>query len=105
MPTLLLQTTVASQALRGEDVIVTLSDSDTVYLSSIEVGQQCRIQGVDIFGTVSHVDYYGNTFKIRPLQPDFSFESPTLPGYLSVSDYIIIYQDDSVILNLETFTG
>lgn len=73
---------VASQALRGQDVIVTLDSNDALNLDLLSIGQSAWIDSTSIYGVVSFVDYYGTTFHITPLQPDFSFQSPTQLGYL-----------------------
>ena len=63
-----------AQALRGQDVIVTLNASDSSKLSSISVGQEVAIEGTGgNSGIVSSIDSYGHSFKVRPFQPNFSF--------------------------------
>ena len=88
MPTLSLTNQVASQALRGEDVIVTLSSAQQSNLASLQVGQYCQISGLAVYGTVSSVDSYGTTFEVAPIQPDKAFEST--PGYLAASQTVIV---------------
>jgi len=90
MPTISVTNEKASQALRGQDVIVTLGTSDQSNLSSIIPGQSCSISGVAVYGTISKVDSYGISFEVSPLQPNLNFGSPSTPGYLDASETIII---------------
>ena len=80
----------ASQALRGEDVVVTLDATDQANLSSILPGQACSISGVAVYGTVARVDNYGISFEVSPLQPNLDFASPAKPGFLATSETIVI---------------
>lgn len=88
MATLSLTNQVASQALRGEDVIVTLSSAQQSNLASLQLGQACQISGLAVYGTVSRVDSYGTTFEVAPIQPDKAFAST--PGYLAASQTVIV---------------
>lgn len=90
MPTLSITNQKASQALRGEDVVVTLSAAAQSNIVSIQPGQSCSISGVAVYGTVSRVDSYGISFEVSPLRPNLNFASPTTPGYLAASETIII---------------
>jgi hypothetical protein len=88
MPTLSLTNQRASQALRGEDVIVTLSTAALSNLASLEVGQYCQISGLAVYGTVSRIDNYGTTFEVKPIEPDMAFAST--PGYLAASQVVLV---------------
>lgn len=90
MSTLSITNQKASQALRGEDVVVTLSAAAQSNLASIVPGQACSISGVAVYGTVSRVDSYGISFEVTPLQPNLNFASPSTPGYLAANETIII---------------
>lgn len=90
MPTISVTNQKASQALRGEDVVVTLDATDQANLSSILPGQACSISGVAVYGTVARVDSYGISFEVSPLQPNLDFASPTKPGFLAASETIVI---------------
>ncbi len=90
MPTISVTNQKASQALRGEDVIVTLSAAEQSNLSSILPGQSCSISGVAVYGTVTRVDSYGVSFEISPSQPNSAFASTSSPGYLAASETIVI---------------
>lgn len=72
---------ITSQALRGQDVIVTANTSSDI--ENISVGNPAEISGQNVKGIVSFVDYYGRTFHVTPIQPNFSFSSTSIPGYLS----------------------
>jgi|688.fasta_scaffold1966648_2 hypothetical protein len=90
MPTISVTNQKASQALRGEDVVVTLDATDQANLSSILPGQECSISGVAVYGTIARVDSYGISFEVSPLQPNLDFASPTKPGFLAASETIVI---------------
>lgn len=90
MPTISVTNRKASQALRGEDVVVTLDATDQANLSSILPGQACSISGVAVYGTVARVDSYGISFEVSPLQPNLDFASTTKPGFLAASETIVI---------------
>ena len=90
MPTVTVTNQKASQALRGEDVVVTLDATDQANLSSILPGQECSISGVAVYGTIARVDSYGISFEVSPLQPNLDFASPTKPGFLAASETIVI---------------
>lgn len=91
MATINVTNRTASQTLRGQDAIVTLDSTDTGdNLPSIEVGQLCTIDSSSNTGTVSFVDYFGNTFRITPIQPDKDLSSTSTPGILAVDETITI---------------
>lgn len=77
MPTLSLTNNVASQALRGQNVKITLESGYISYIQQIPVGALCNASG-DLVGYVYSVDYYGNSFEIVPESPNKSFG---LAGY------------------------
>lgn len=79
----------SSQALRGEDVVVTLSAAAQSNLASIPVGTQAYISGTSVYGEVARVDLYGISLEVSPLQPNLSFASPTHPGYLYGGETIV----------------
>ena len=72
----------ASQALRGEDVVVTLASGDLSNLANIPVCTEAYISGTSVYGSVARVDTYGISLEVSPLQPNLSFASPNNPGYL-----------------------
>jgi len=82
----------SSQALRGEDVVVTFNDIDQAVLSTIPVGTVAYINGTSIYGVVSRVDLYGTSLEVSPIQPNLNFASPTHPGYL--------YGGESIVFNI-----
>lgn len=90
MPTITVTNQKASQALRGEDVVVTLDSTDQSNLANILPGQECSISGVAVYGTIARVDSYGISFEVSPLQPNLDFASPSQPGYLAASASIVI---------------
>jgi hypothetical protein len=82
----------SSQALRGEDVVVTFSDIAQSTLSTIPVGTEAYIDGTSIYGVVARVDVFGTSLEVSPLQPDLDFASPSHPGYL--------YGGETVVFNI-----
>ena len=82
----------SSQALRGEDVVVTFSEIAQATRSSISVGTEAYIDGTSIYGVVSRVDVFGTSLEVSPLQPNLDFASPTHPGYL--------YGGETVVFNI-----
>jgi hypothetical protein len=90
MPTVTVTNRKESQALRGEDVVVTLNAADQPNLASILPGQACSISGVAVYGTIARVDSYGISFEVSTLQPNLDFASPSQPGYLAASESIVI---------------
>lgn len=82
----------SSQALRGEDVVVTLASGDISNLNSIPVGTVAYIYGTSVYGEVARVDTYGTTLEVSPKQPNFNFASPSHPGYL--------YGGETVVFNI-----
>lgn len=79
----------SSQALRGEDVVVTLSAAEQSNLASIPVGTQAYISGTSVYGYVSRVDSYGTSLEVAPVQPNLDFASPTHPGYLYGAETVV----------------
>lgn len=82
----------SSQALRGEDVVVTFSDIAQATLSTIPVGTEAYISGTSIYGEVARVDVFGTSLEVSPLQPNLDFASPSHPGYL--------YGGETVVFNI-----
>ena len=91
MATIAVAAQKASQSLKGQDVIVYLNASDVENnLPSIIEGQLCSNDSSSLTGTVSFVDYNGNTFKITPIKPDKTFASTSTPGYMASGETITI---------------
>lgn len=82
---------VASQALRGQDIVVTMNGDDAItYIDTLEVGQACTLASSSKTGLISFVDYPGHIFKITPIQPDKSLDSSSTPGYLAVNEGVSV---------------
>ena len=80
---------VASQALNGEDVKVTLDSTDAAELENFDPGMLCT-NASGRTGTINRVDYFGNSFLVTPIQPDKNFESVSTYGYLAVGDVVSV---------------
>ena len=79
--------TVASPALRGQGVKVTLDTDVQATLDSLTIGQVVSVGANS--GTVYSIDSFGNSFKVIPIQPDKRFDGTTpTPGNLYVNDSI-----------------
>lgn len=81
---------IASQSLRGQAVLVTLNSSDAANLYLVEEGQVCTNSSSGKTGTVARVNVYGNSFWVSPIQPDRTFESAGVYGYLAVNETVSV---------------
>ena len=82
---------IASPALRGESVVITLDSTETLSkLPSITVGQQATLGSSSLVGYVESVDTYGNTFKIAPKTPATNLASSSTHGALAVGEVITL---------------
>jgi len=77
----------ASQALRGQAVLVTLDATDSAQLVNFNQGMICTHDSTGKTGTINRVDYKGNSFSVNPIQPDKDFG---IYGYLAVSDTVTV---------------
>jgi hypothetical protein len=76
MPTISIENTVQSQALRGQNVKITVDlTTQSNEFNQINVGDACvdNNSGFTSFGYIYSIDRYGNSFEICPNQPNFSF--------------------------------
>lgn len=73
----------ASQALRGQSVLVTLNSTDAAQLVNFSEGILCTNDGSGKIGTINRVDYFGNSFSVSPIQPNTDFSSVSPYGYLA----------------------
>jgi hypothetical protein len=94
MATITLENQIASQALRGQNVKITLSGSDAItYLPQLSIGMECADNNSDAFyGFIYSIDFYGNSFEVCPIQPDKTFQSGfPCPGYFAANETVNIY--------------
>lgn len=82
----------ASQSLRGQAVIVTLDSTDAASLPDFSEGMVCTVLSSGETGTIYSVDYPGNSFKVKPIQPNTTFQSSTggVYGYLAVGETVSV---------------
>ena len=80
---------VASQALPGAAVIVTVNNADAGALSLFGEGDLATCDTSGKTGTISRVDYKGNSLKVMPIQPNTTFDSGTY-GYLAAGQTVTI---------------
>ena len=104
----------SSQALRGQSVKITLDKSEIFILQYLYLGQIVEISSSSVLGYIHSIDLYGYSFDVTPIQPDFSLDSLTTPGYLDEgeiiyvdgmadlllqeNDYALLQEDESAIL-------
>ncbi len=82
---------VASQALRGQAVLVTLDSTETLSkLPDITIGQQATLGSSSAVGNVSFIDTYGHYFEITPKTPALNLASSSTPGVLAVGEVITL---------------
>lgn len=90
MPTLTNRT--SSPALRSQDAVFTLNWTDSnANIANIFVGQAAGVVSSGKLGTVSEVDPAGLIIKIKPAQPDRSFDSLSTPGILNSGDLVTFF--------------
>lgn len=78
-----------SQALRGQAAIVTVAANQIAAMRQFSVGETVTCDGGATLGTVHSIDFYGNSFKVSPIQPNLSFN--TAPGYLENAETVESY--------------
>lgn len=77
----------ASQALRGQAVIVTLAGDQADELAGFSEGMLCTHDQSGATGTINRVDYKGTSFSVNPIQPDRIFG---IYGYLPVNATVTV---------------
>lgn len=89
MPTINITNQVASQALRGESVKVTVDlSTQSSEFNQLEIGQSCLYAGdTDYYGLISSIDSFGNSFEVTPIQPNLKFGNY---GYLFSAEIVTI---------------
>lgn len=78
---------IASQALRGQGVKVTLDSTDAAQLANFTQGLVCTHDQSGKTGTINRVDYDGNSFLVTPIQPDREFG---IYGYLAAAATVTV---------------
>ena len=82
---------VASPALRGQTVLVSLDSSETTTkLPNVTLGQKATIGSSSYVGYVSSIDSYGSTFQISTQTPATNLSSSSTPGILTTSETITL---------------
>jgi len=76
MPTVTNQ--VASSALRGQGVKVTLNAADSANLATMVLGTACTASGSSNTGTIGRIDKLGNSFIVNPSSPAGRFDGTAL---------------------------
>lgn len=87
MPTILTNQ-IASSALNGEGVQVSLDSTDRQFLADLVVGAEVTCDSSSKKGTIVSVDVFGTTFIVAPNNRGARFDSDTTPGILAVSETI-----------------
>ena len=90
MATITVTNQIASEALQGQVVTVSLNQTETVSkLPNLVLGHLCTIGSSSNIGYISSIDTYGTSFKVTPQYPFSSFQSTTV-GYLTAADTVVI---------------
>lgn len=80
----------ASQSLRGESVTVTVATGEVDDMQLISEGMLATNNSSGSTGTVGRVDYFGNSFQVKPRQPNTDFSSASTYGYLAVNETVVV---------------
>jgi hypothetical protein len=81
---------LASPALKGSAVLVTLNSAESLSkLPQIVAGYKATMGSSANVGYVSSVDIYGHSFEVSPANPDQRFESIE-KGYLMATELVTI---------------
>ena len=80
----------ASQALKGQAVIVSLDGTDSNSIPLLAKGQLATNNSSGKTGTVGFIDVYGHSFQVVPIQEDRDFSSASTYGYLAVSETVVV---------------
>ncbi len=81
---------VASQALPGEGVKVTLDATDSAKLATFTKGKQCESTTTSELGYINSIDVYGNSFTVAPVDGASKFSSTSPVGFLSSTEVITV---------------
>lgn len=87
MATIQFTNQIASQALKGQGVKVTVASDEISDMQDVSKGMLATIDSNGITGLVHRVDYYGNSFLVNPIQPNTEFG---IYGYLAASATVTI---------------
>ena len=69
---------VASSAIKGETVMITLDGPESLsVLPVLAVGQLATNNSNSVTGYIDAVDAYGHSFSVSPVQPDKQFNTGT----------------------------
>lgn len=90
MPTKSFTNQIASQSLNGEAVLVTVANNEIADMQLISKGMLATNNSSSKTGTVYSVDYFGRSFKVKPIQPDKNFWSASTYGYLAVNETVVV---------------
>jgi hypothetical protein len=77
-------------ALKGQSVLVSLSQAETIsILPLLVIGQSCNISSSSKTGYIDFIDTKGHSFRIKPPMPVNACDSNT-PGVLKINELITI---------------
>jgi hypothetical protein len=77
-------------ALRGQDILVTVNQSDNAQLANFTQGQHVSISSSGAVGYISEIDLLGYSFWIKPRNPDGNLASSSTPGALNNGETIVV---------------
>jgi len=88
MPTITIGNTISSQALRGQNVKITVDlATQSAEFAQLQVGQLCENAVSGFSGIVYSIDTYGNSFEVSPIQPNLNMGDNSLTGYYGYINY------------------
>ena len=80
---------IASPALRGQDAVVSFTTAAAIStIKNLVIGGTAQVGSSSKLGTISEIDTEGLTVKVKPAQPDRSFDSTSTPGILAANDTV-----------------
>lgn len=91
MATFQLTNQTASQALRGQDAIATVNQTQQSQLTTLAVGNKVTIGSSANIGYISEIDSLGYTFRFKPAQDSGRCDS-VQPGILLSGEILTILQ-------------
>jgi hypothetical protein len=84
----------ASQALKGQDAIVSLNGTQSANLAALFIGQRAVVSTSGDQGYISAIDLYGTSFKVKPQYPSnyfCSYVSSNHIGILNAAETVTVF--------------
>lgn len=76
MATINCTNTKAQPAIKGQSVLITLSGAESLsVLPVLSIGDECLSESSQAVGYIDFIDEEGHSFRVKPAQPNFQFNS------------------------------